>query len=41
MLTPIQFLDHAEYAMRAAWVTVVGCSLAWMIGCFVSDRDES
>ena len=41
MLTPIQFLDHAEYAMRAAWVTVVGCGLAWMIGYFCPDEVEA
>lgn len=39
MLTPIQVLDHAEYAMRGAFVIVVGSALAFCIGYFVSDRE--
>ena len=39
LLTPLQALDHAEYACRAAIVISVGCLLAFMVGYFVSDRE--
>lgn len=38
-MTPLQMLDHCEYACRAAVVTFVGCWLAFGIGYFVSDRE--
>ena len=38
-MTPLQMLDHYEYACRAVAVTVVGCLLAAMIGYWVSDRE--
>ena len=32
--------EYIDYTSRAAAITVVACILCWMIGYFVSDREE-